>query len=139
MDWAGALVAGRLTERSFGDIWWESDLLRSLRSPTLNDRCGACEYHELCGGCRARALASSGDPFGEDPWCTYTPGTDEPTQPREEPSIAWTAEAELQVKKVPFFVRRVVRAAVERFAHARGEPFIAPELLHEARWTLRRP
>ena len=54
-------VAGNLRERSFRDIWTGSELLRSLRDPgRLGGRCGACEYRELCGGCRCRAYAELG-------------------------------------------------------------------------------
>ena len=36
-------------------------------------RCGYCDFADLCGGSRARAFASTGDPLAEDPACAYQP------------------------------------------------------------------
>ncbi len=132
------LVGGRLREGSFGDIWTSSPLFQALRNPDLEGRCGDCEYRELCGGCRARAFASSGDPLGEDPGCTYVPGTDKRPERAEEAVVAWAPEAELRLKKVPFFVRRTVRAAVEGFARRQGMLLVTPELMSEVRRTTKR-
>jgi len=47
-----------------------------LRNPErFAGRCGRCEFHWVCGGSRARAFATSGDPLGEDPLCQYEPRT----------------------------------------------------------------
>ncbi len=55
-------------------LYRDSGLFRALRRPDLfGGRCGRCEYAEACGGSRARALAASGDPLGEDPLCLYEP------------------------------------------------------------------
>ncbi|MFQ5926726.1 MAG: SPASM domain-containing protein [Terriglobia bacterium] len=132
------LIASDLREHSFGTIWRSAPLLQALRTPTLQGRCGACEYRELCGGCRARSFAASGDPLGEDPWCAYIPGTDKPSPRREEAAVAWTAEAESRINKVPFFVRSTVRSAVEAFARRQGVARVTPELLDEARRKMRR-
>jgi radical SAM protein with 4Fe4S-binding SPASM domain len=36
--------------------------MRDLRNPEgFKGRCGACEYRYVCGGCRARAYALTGD------------------------------------------------------------------------------
>jgi radical SAM protein with 4Fe4S-binding SPASM domain len=130
------LRAGSLRERSFGHIWRASPLFQALRNPALKGRCGACEYRALCGGCRARAFALSGDPLAEDPWCTYVPGTDKLGGSREEAAVAWTAEAESRLAKVPGFVRQMVRSAVEAFAHRHGRVLVTPEVLDEARRTM---
>ena len=132
------LVAGDLREQSFGALWRSAPLFQSLRHPTLGGRCGACEYREVCGGCRARSFAASGDPLAEDPWCTYVPGTDEPLPRGEETAVAWTAEAESRLKKVPFFVRSTVRGAVEALARQQGLAMVTPELLRHARRRIRR-
>jgi len=127
------LVAGSIREDSFGTIWRSSPLFNSLRNPELQGRCGECEYQELCGGCRARAYAASGDPLAEDPWCTYVPGTDKLPNQGEETTITWTHEAEARIRKVPFFARRMVRSAVEAFARKQGIVSITAELLDKAR------
>ena len=131
------LTVGRLRDHSFGAIWESSSVFQALRHPSLKGRCGVCEYRELCGGCRARAFASNGDPLGEDPWCTYEPGTDEPKETPRAVLVEWTAEAEARLKKVPFFVRTMVRSAIESLACQRGTALVTPELMDEARRTLR--
>jgi AdoMet-dependent heme synthase len=67
------LAVGTVRERSLVDLYRDSPLLRAIRAARFNGRCGACEYAELCGGSRARAYATSGDPLGEDPACPYLP------------------------------------------------------------------
>ncbi len=131
------LTVGCLRDDSFGEIWESSSVFQSLRHPILQGRCGDCEYRELCGGCRARAFASSGDPLGEDPWCTYEPGTDELKEAPEGVPVVWTEEAEARLEKVPFFVRKMVRSAIASLARKRGVALVTPELMDEARRTLR--
>jgi radical SAM protein with 4Fe4S-binding SPASM domain len=65
------LRAGSLRERSFREIWEESPLLLSLRDRQLKGRCGICSYSRICGGCRARAYAVTGDLLDPDPLCSY--------------------------------------------------------------------
>lgn len=68
------LSAGNARDRSFGEIHANSPLFANLRdSVKLGGKCGACEYRELCGGCRARAFALSGDYLAEEPYCVYEP------------------------------------------------------------------
>jgi MoaA/NifB/PqqE/SkfB family radical SAM enzyme len=46
----------------------------SLRdTSTLEGKCGACEFKEICGGSRSRAFAVTGDPLAEEPCCSYVP------------------------------------------------------------------
>jgi radical SAM protein with 4Fe4S-binding SPASM domain len=54
-------------------VYREHPLLRRIRVADFDGRCGRCPYRELCGGSRARAYASVGDPLGEDPGCAYQP------------------------------------------------------------------
>jgi len=62
---------GNVRDRSFADIWAENPSLLALRGRerTLHGQCGECSYRRLCGGCRGRALATSGDFLAEDPSC----------------------------------------------------------------------
>ena len=63
----------------FGSIWRGSDTLVRLRNHSAyGGKCGLCEYLAVCGGCRARAFASSGDWLGEEPFCTYKPAANRP-------------------------------------------------------------
>jgi radical SAM protein len=68
------LVTGNVRQTPLSAIYAGSPLLRALRDTgRLRGRCGRCELAEICGGSRARAYASSGDPLGEDPSCAYDP------------------------------------------------------------------
>ncbi|MCP4829930.1 MAG: radical SAM protein, partial [Proteobacteria bacterium] len=60
---------GNVRESSITDLWNHSPVFASLRNGTLNGKCGACEYRELCGGCRAGAVAAGGALMDQDPDC----------------------------------------------------------------------
>lgn len=48
------------------------EVFRDLADRTrLRGRCGACDYRDVCGGCRADAFAESGDFLGEDHGCCF--------------------------------------------------------------------
>jgi len=66
--------AGNVLETPFSRIWAESKLFADLRDPSLlQGKCGICEYSRVCGGCRARAYAETGNYLGEEPYCAYSP------------------------------------------------------------------
>jgi heme b synthase len=66
--------AGNVRERTFGDIWRDSQLFVRLRDYSqIKGKCGRCEYREVCGGCRARAYEATGDYLEEEPYCIYHP------------------------------------------------------------------
>jgi len=68
------LVAGNIRERPFPEIWADSELFRQLRAvDDYHGKCHACQYRKVCGGCRARAYALTGDALGDDPICPYVP------------------------------------------------------------------
>jgi radical SAM protein with 4Fe4S-binding SPASM domain len=123
-------VAGNVREGGFAPVWRESALLRSLRDPALlGGRCGACEYRELCGGCRCRAYAHTGDVLAEDPGCTYVPTG----VPLDERPLVWSAEARARLERIPIsFIRGKVERGVEAFARRRGAGVITPRLMEEA-------
>jgi AdoMet-dependent heme synthase len=59
---------------NFRKIWETSELLLKMRDvDAYHGKCGLCEYRQLCGGCRARAYAMTGDALGEEPFCVYQP------------------------------------------------------------------
>ncbi len=67
--------AGNIRETGFKTIWEESELFLSLRDfKSYKGSCGACEYINVCGGCRARSYAMTGDYLAPEPFCSYTPG-----------------------------------------------------------------
>jgi radical SAM protein with 4Fe4S-binding SPASM domain len=66
------VTAGNVRRADPIEIYRQAPLFRSLReADAFGGRCGACSYHALCGGSRARAWSSSGDPLVEDPLCLY--------------------------------------------------------------------
>ena len=135
-------VAGDLTRSSFGEIWREAPLFQRLRAGTLGGKCGACEYRRLCGGCRARAFAVTGDVLEADPSCAYEPTGDAPVIERLRtvtygaefaPALAWSAAAQARIARIPSFVRGVVVQRVEDYARRRGLSEVTPEMLAEIR------
>jgi len=69
--------AGNLIENNFdfGKIWEESKFLNEIRDRTsYRGKCKLCDYVGVCGGCRARAYAMTGDYLGTDPACEYKGG-----------------------------------------------------------------
>jgi len=74
------LSAGNLRRQTLRDIWDNSELFRSLRdSSLLKGRCGACDFKDVCGGCRARGLYAHGDVLAEEPFCVYEPEPQSPS------------------------------------------------------------
>ena len=68
------LMAGNIRETAFTEIWKNSELFRKLRRvDDYQGKCRACQYRRVCGGCRARAYALTGDVLGDDPICPYKP------------------------------------------------------------------
>jgi radical SAM protein with 4Fe4S-binding SPASM domain len=139
------VTVGNLRDNSFSDIWNNSEEFTLLRSPSLKGKCGACEFSLICGGCRARAYAEHNDMMDEDPWCVYPPkGGD--TIPPPVFNIAppgqtsddlcaplWSDDAETRLEKIPFFVRSMVKGAVEQYALRNKYKEITPAVMAEAR------
>ena len=66
--------AGNIKQEPFSKIYQDSEFFTRLRDlSNLKGKCGKCEYRAVCGGCRARALAATGDCFDEEPYCDYIP------------------------------------------------------------------
>lgn len=131
------VVAGNVRERSFSEIWSRSPVLRRLRDRSqLKGRCGACEFNELCGGCRCRAQAHFGDYLAEDPACTY-----EPTgRPLELPEVVWTAEARARLERIPIrFIREKVRNGMVNYAERNDHRVITMHVMEQALAGMKRP
>jgi len=64
------LVLGDVRTRDLGDILDTSEVVAALRDrDRLEGKCGKCRLRVICGGCRAEALARSGNLLGEDALC----------------------------------------------------------------------
>src|SRR5207249_2843615 len=90
----------------------------------LGGKCGSCEYRQLCGGCRARALALEGDVLAADPSCVYEPAAgaavieavrDVTYGSDFQPALSWSPAARERVARIPSFVRGVVTEAIGIF------------------------
>lgn len=67
----------RKTGMNFQTIWENSPLFLKMRNPEeYEGKCGACGYSRVCGGCRARAFAATGNYMAAEPYCLYEPGGD---------------------------------------------------------------
>ena len=157
------VAAGDLLTQSFKEIWESSPVFTQLRSGELGGRCGRCEFRDVCGGCRARAYADSGDFMGPDDSCSYDPSgemplfasrrsvsygranpdgqlvaADGPASAQHAASVAteWSPEALARIDSVPSFVRGVVMARVEKFAQDRGYARVDVEVMEEVRRKL---
>jgi len=70
------ISAGNLVENGydFAKVWDGSRFLNEIRDlPSYKGNCGECAYLRVCGGCRARAYAMTGDYRAGDPICWYEP------------------------------------------------------------------
>jgi len=66
--------AGNVNQTAFKEIWETSELFLSLRDfKSYKDNCGSCEYVNVCGGCRSRSYAMTGDYLAQEPFCSYIP------------------------------------------------------------------
>ncbi|MBG0776220.1 MAG: heme b synthase [Desulfovibrionaceae bacterium] len=68
------LNCGDVSKTPFPEIWRTSKPFLQFRNQEeYKGKCGKCEYHAFCGGCRARAHTMQGDYMQEEPLCSYTP------------------------------------------------------------------
>ncbi len=92
----GVLQPCGFLERSCGNLrafafdfkacWDASPNLASLHDRSnLAGKCGFCEFAAVCGGCRARAEAATGDYLDADPCCPYQPRKTRPSSAGAQP------------------------------------------------------
>ncbi|NLW80991.1 MAG: heme b synthase [Desulfovibrionales bacterium] len=68
------LDCGNVRTTRFPEIWKSSKQFKQFRNQDeYEGKCGICEYHKVCGGCRARAHSMDHNYMGEEPLCSYTP------------------------------------------------------------------
>jgi light-independent protochlorophyllide reductase subunit B len=107
---------------------WVHPLVMGLEEHLLHMFREDFEFHDAAGpshhaghAAPGQAPAQAGAPVAEDPAPT---GSD---------VMVWLAEAEKELRKVPFFVRGKARRNTERFAAERGLCEISVETLYEAK------
>jgi len=65
---------GNILKESLSQIWQNNkDLARMRDDSGLEGECGVCSYKQVCGGCRARAYAATGNYMAQEPFCAYIP------------------------------------------------------------------
>lgn len=136
-------AAGNIRDFSIEHIL-NSEIFHQLQERHLKGACGECEFAYLCSGCRARAYAINGDYLSEDPLCNYTPKggvkIEEKTiiekggrvygiKEKKKKGLTWTAEAEQRIKRIPPFVRPMVKMRIESRAKEMKVKVITPEVL----------
>ncbi len=84
VSYCGILQPCGFLERPAGDLRRADFDIAKLytESPVFNDlrnrdgyggKCGVCEYLKICGGCRARSYAATGDYLAEEIYCVHIP------------------------------------------------------------------
>jgi radical SAM protein with 4Fe4S-binding SPASM domain len=65
------ISGGSVRDLPFEKIYRDSKIFTQLRNRenNLKGKCGECTYRKMCGGCRGRAMAYTGDYLAEDPSC----------------------------------------------------------------------
>lgn len=138
-------VVGSVRRDRFNHIWETSPALASFQLPQrqLKGKCSECPFSRgdepICVGCRARALALTGDALAADPWCLYQPGRPDHLHDegktffsQQEP-VPWTKEALERMRRIPFFIRGRVKEAAEAYVRQKGLPLVTSEVLEELR------
>jgi radical SAM protein with 4Fe4S-binding SPASM domain len=73
---------GNVLKKRLADIWDKNEDLARMRDVTaLEGKCGLCGYQQVCGGCRGRAFAATGNYMAEEPFCAYIPRTTKRSDP----------------------------------------------------------
>ena len=71
------MMLGNIRQKGLKEAWKEvqkSDYYKSFANRNvLKGKCSVCEYRDICGGCRNRAYAYTGDIYESDPACAYVP------------------------------------------------------------------
>jgi radical SAM protein with 4Fe4S-binding SPASM domain len=115
---------GNLKESRLGDIWRSNSRFQRLRVELPRGKCGDCDFRISCGGCRARALAATGELMAEDPKCTYVRPSSAQSEQNSEAArgatTKWSPEAAAMLERIPGFVRESVRRAIEQTAANEG-------------------
>ncbi len=68
------LDCGNVRTTHFPELWKSTPWFQKFRNQDdYEGKCGICEYHKVCGGCRARAHSMKDNPMAQEPLCTYIP------------------------------------------------------------------
>ncbi len=62
---------GSVRNKYLAQIWNNSAVFNNLRNLDLEGKCESCDFKAICGGCRARAFAATGNYLASEPFCSY--------------------------------------------------------------------
>ncbi len=72
------IPCGNVRTDSPVEVYQTHPTFQALRDPSLlKGKCGTCPFNTVCGGCRARAFATTGDYLAAEPSCIYDSTRDE--------------------------------------------------------------
>jgi len=104
---------------------------------------GDVEFHENAAPSHLGTLTTRGDRWHEEASTPAAPASairqvekavqGVATKLPAASAITWAPEAELELRKIPFFVRGKARRNTERYAHDRAVPTITVETLYDAK------
>ncbi|MBC8211407.1 MAG: radical SAM protein [Gammaproteobacteria bacterium] len=127
-------TVGNIRQQEFQKIWSSADDFLALRNPRLKGKCGACEFQKLCGGCRARPLASGHGLMDEDRSCAYVPQNGrviEPITRFDTAGLSWSDAASAKLQRIPGFIRAMIRTRTESYVLDLGEKIITVEHMQQ--------
>jgi light-independent protochlorophyllide reductase subunit B len=111
---------------------WVHPLVMGLEEHLLHMFCEDFEFHDAAGpshhgGHAPKPLSPAAGEGGSMPAETAPP------EPAQDATTIWLAEAEKELKKIPFFVRGKARRNTEHYATERGLTEISIDTLYEAK------
>ncbi len=119
---------------------FETQLVRSLGVKVGGRTVPAVPFEHLrasMAGARADAFTESPVESGEaaGPGCPFAAMVNE-TAGEEVSAVAWTAEAEARLERVPAFIRPMARKAIQRYAEGQGYGAVTEAVMDEARGVM---
>ena len=133
---------------------FETQLVRSLGVKVGGRAVPATPFEHLrssMAGARPDAFAASPDAFAarpdafaacpmasgesDGPGCPFAAMVNE-SAAAPPSAVAWTAEAEARLERIPSFIRPMARKAIERYAEGKGYAEISETVMDEARGVM---
>ena len=128
------MSVGSIREQGLGEIWKDAGQFQQLRNPELEGKCGVCEYRAICGGCRARPVASGEGIMASDLLCEYLPQGKSLVEPLSDVGlvqISWDEAALVRINRIPGFIRKMVKKKAEAYVLEQEETVVKVHHLEE--------
>jgi len=122
---------------------WVHPLMMGLEEHLITMFRGDAEFHEDAAPSHLGTLTARKESRHEEAISSVAPASaihneapvvqGSAAKPPVENAITWAPDAELELRKIPFFVRGKARRNTERYAHDRAVPTITVETLYDAK------